>query len=296
MKDGAEKEIELSKLKALQANIEAKERFKASEQSINDSRRYAREVVAIEEISKNEIAEINNKYSNEATKKAQDDAKKAKDISQKQFDERIKHNRLYFEATEKYTDSILALKEKERQAGLQIEPMDMDPTMPKPVLMPIKLIIEKAAATQAFENLKVEIQRFKDFAVNAFMQLGMQAAYALGQSLVAGDSWGADMKSLLANLMSTTAQALMALGTAMLPVNPGWGAVVIGGGIALQVAAGALSASGGGGGGATTSSPSMAASPSFSSPSFNGGGDMSTRLYGKDLMIIYQRQSNFRGR
>jgi hypothetical protein len=296
MKDGAEKEIELSKLKALQASIEAKERFKASEQSINDSRRYAREVVAIEEISKNEIAEINNKYSNEATKKAQDDAKKAKDISQKQFDERIKHNRLYFEATEKYTDSILALKEKERQAGMQIGPMDMDVTMPKPVQIPVKLVIEKAASTQAFENLKVEIQRFKDFAVNAFMQLGMQAAYALGQSLVAGDSWGADMKSLLANLMSTTAQALMALGTAMLPVNPGWGAVVIGGGIALQVAAGALSASGGGGGGTSTSSPSMAASPSFSNPSFNGGGDMSTRLYGKDLMIIYQRQSNFKGR
>ena len=178
---------------------------------------------------------------------------------------------------------------------MQIAPIDMDVTMPKPVLMPVKLVLDKIASTQALEGLKVEVQRFKDFAVSAFSQLGMQAAYALGQSLTSDQSWGEQMKALLANLMSTTAQALMVLGTAMLPVNPVYGKLLIGGGIALQVAAGALAASGGGGG-ASTSTPSMAASPSFSSPSFNGGGDMSTRLYGKDLMIIYQRQSNFKGR
>jgi hypothetical protein len=276
MKDGAEKEIELSKLKALQANIEAKERFKASEQSINDSRRYAREVVAIEKILQNDIADIRKKYFKEKFK----DYRVAIEVEPKIASKGAIDNG-FKNAMQRMADTL----------ARTVKPIPFDNFISIP-----KMTNAQLAFTQLLKEAQVFGEQFK----TTLQQAGGNAAFALGQALAGGGSFGDALKQQLANLMAMTGQAMIAMGAAYVAsgIGVGLGIGMIAAGVGLNVAAGALSqsASGGGGGGATTSSPSMAASPSFSSPSFNGGGDMSTRLYGKDLMIIYQRQSNFKGR
>lgn len=291
--------IEISKQKAIQSE---KEKFEASAKTYMDKFRLDTNIKNIEIATQNQITEFHKTEQDKRAKKNEETAKKAKELAEKQVAQQQKYNAIMNKAGEQYTDAMVALKQKEVDEALAANEKDLVTDAPEPIQVPVKVVMDKAAANEAFANLQTAIQKFKDFAIGAFTQLGMQAAYSLGQALTSEQSWGEQMKSLLANLMSTTAQALIALGAALAPVNPVLGGVIIGGAIALQIAAGALAGSAGGGGGA---SPAMA-TPTFDSGGMGGGnfgggngggfGNFNMRTEGKDLVLAIQRQGQYNRR
>lgn len=157
------------------------------------------------------------------------------------------------------------------------------------------------------KNFFNELDALKEQIVSGFANIGASAGNALGQALVTGENLGEGIKQQLASLMQQTGAAMIAMGIAYKTTGIGfaYGAVLVGAGLALTIAAGALSASarssaGGGGAGGTNTMQS----PTFN-PNVGFGGDgvggnnfdrFSMRTEGRDLILALQRQGSYNRR
>jgi hypothetical protein len=164
----------------------------------------------------------------------------------------------------------------------------------QPKIDAIKIMNEIADITQQFTQRIGAI----------FTQMASDMAFSIGESLGGKDiDWGKNMKIQLAKLMQLVGAAVIAMGTATSAVGNPMGPYQIAAGLALQVAAGVLSATAGaGGGGGSVGSPSANVSQfntGFGAGNSRGGMasfNSNTRIEGNDLIIVYERSSNFNKR
>jgi len=166
----------------------------------------------------------------------------------------------------------------------KIKPISFDSFVEAPSVSRFQSILN-----DNYEAFKTFADGMKNLAIGAAGDL----AYGVGQMLAGGD-WGKNMKQQLAQLMSVVANGLMALGTALFVTNPALGAALVGGGIALKVAAGVVSQNASEGVSPTSGVGNAGISPASYTPNYIGGnglgnGSMESRLYGGDLLITVDR-------
>ena len=264
------------------------------------------EAVKINQIGELKLQDLKDKYREEDLKKAEAKAEKLAKIEKKKEDERLKARAHFFAIQEKYTKSAedLTLKNA-KSVDQELESINNmlkeSGFAPKPLQIEAKVLIDQAALLAAKDKIKEFAENAGQQLVDILGSLGLQAANALGRALAGNGDWGESLKQNLASLMSTIAAALMALGTAIVTVNPKWGAGLIIGAVALAIAAGALSASAGSGGG---SGGTMVQSPNYNA-NIGMGGDgiggqtwdnFKMRTEGKDLILAIQRSGQYNRR
>jgi hypothetical protein len=304
IKDKTQREIANIKLTRDQAIQAEKERFENSNKTWADENRLTTNINNIKKAYEVQLTE----FKNQENEKRLNKLKEAKDKAEKLADEErktlFKYRRMYWDSIEKYEDKVAVERQKNIDKELDSYSTmadELNMALPEGIIMPINLVLQKASVLAAKENLVKATEDFKNTVVNAFINMGMQAAYALGQALTSSADFGDSLKTMLAQLMSTIAGALIILGGAIFAVDPVRGTAMIAGAIALQIAAGALAGSAGGGGGGST--PAM--SPTASGGNgFGGGGigsnanfnNFNMRTEGKDLILAVQRQGNYNRR
>lgn len=156
---------------------------------------------------------------------------------------------------------------------------------------------------EKLDAMAASYAQFQSTMKNLALGAAGDLAFGIGEMLAGGD-WGKTLKAQLASLMSQTANALIALGSAMAIVNPVGGGAMIAGGIGLKIAAGILSASGGNqGGGATTSGGFVSSGGggmnfggSDTGQSSYGKGTITDRIYGGDLLLIIDQAGRVKRR
>lgn len=176
----------------------------------------------------------------------------------------------------------------------RMKPISVDNFLTVPPVSKFQLFLK-----DNYESFAAFSQQMKALAFQAAGDL----AFGIGQMLAGGD-WGKTFKAQLAQLMSQTASALIALGSSLFLVNPAVGAAMVAGGLGLKIAAGVLSQQASDGGG----SPQMTAPVSSYSPSLigNGGngygstgygqGTITDRIYGGDLLLIIDQAGRVKRR
>ena len=259
--------------------------------------------VRINEAGQIEMQELRQKFRDEDTKKAEQDAAKKLAI-QKKLNKEIEH--YIVELDKQITKKTAKLSNIEIDKRATQRLTDLASSTLKPIPITAFLVMPKnLQASAEFSALREEFQSFGQELTNMLSAFGGQAAYALGQSMVTGEDLGESIKQQLASLMQQVAAAFIAMGIAYKTtgIGFGYGALLVGSGIALMVAAGALSASAGGGGRSGGSTPAM--SPTASGgDGFGGGGigsnanfnNFNMRTEGKDLILAVQRQGNYNRR
>jgi hypothetical protein len=280
MKDGMAKEIELAKFKSLSLKNEAKERYESSQQTAYDSKRFAKEQVAIETILQNDLAAIRKKYAPKA--------------APKELVQTMQINAMGAKETLSNTSRDLM-----KNMDMQIQKLRIMALNIPPIIIPALPSLEKTA-------FMIEMKAFGESLVNLVGNIGSSAAFALGQALAGGEKFGESMKKQLANLMQQVGTGLIAMGVAYKAtgIGVGYGAVLVGSGIALNIAAGALSASASSGGGSASSgggsfssgSPNMGSGFGDGFGGNSGWGSLSTRIEGQDLILATQRTGKYNRR
>ena len=110
-------------------------------------------------------------------------------------------------------------------------------------------------------------------------------------------NFGDAMKQQLAQLMQQVGTAMIAMGIAYKTtgIGFGYGAMLVGAGIVLNIAAGALAATAGGGGGGSGSGGGGGVSEGFYGATLQrevAQPDLSTKIRGRDLYIVNGRNNS----
>ncbi len=279
MKEGAAKDKALLAEKMLNLRQEVDERFKASNQTTYDARRRAASLIAIAKIEANELLAIQKKYKKEA------------------FDYRGFNGKQTVGIIPSFVTTGVTIQRGMAQLSENVR------RFVKPIPIDTFITPPKKTDMQIFtNNLIIEFQSMGEKLKQAGAQIGASAAFAIGQSFGSQEfDFGQAMLQQLAQLMQQVGTAFIAMGIAYKAtgIGAGYGALLVGAGVGLNIAAGALSASASGGGGA-----GMTASPAGGGgnmSAFNGGGfgnsfEGTSRIQGKDLIMVFSRQDSFNKR
>lgn len=247
-----------------------------------------------------QLRELDKRATEEAianAKKLADEKKKSDAEWQKEFNHRVKLQTAFEASIEKMNQAAMdADLERVKQLGRETE--NEIGTGLKPIEM--KVLLDLVALQEAKEKMDDFLKELGQLAINTLGTFGLQASYAFGESLAGGGNWGDSMKQNLASLMATIAAALMALGTAIVTVNPVQGGTLIAGAIALSIAAGALAASARSGANSSTQTQPAAYNPNIGFGGDGVGGNnfdrFSMRTEGRDLILALQRQGSYNRR
>lgn len=151
--------------------------------------------------------------------------------------------------------------------------------------------------SQQLKNLATAFSDFGQQLQQSAANIGAGIGYALGSALAGQGNFGDAMKQQLAQLMQQVGTAMIAMGIAYKTtgIGFGYGAMLVGAGIVLNIAAGALAATAGGGGGGSGSGGGGGVSEGFYGATLQrevAQPDLSTKIRGRDLYIVNGRNNS----